>query len=362
MFNFVEQTTLSYTHMNNLIITTTNSIENAKIEKYLGVVTTNLVIGTNFFSDFKASFTDFFGGMSGTYRKQMDTLYQRAYDALSIKASALGANCVLGFKIDFDELSGKGTQMFMISVSGTAVKIKQAVETSQNNNASNTSVSADKLNIEVFKDKWYKRNKAHTPWINELNFIMSNNLTDLAESLYDYFATERTTIEVRPIDEKFPTILSTLNYDEAVEVIYKDYENRHTYAYDLIKANKLFNAQKVLDILNAGNINLAISLLETEKPDYIREDVEVMEKILSVLDSLPDKGKFQEMKSGVFSAKLEEMYICPLGHKNNKDVVFCESTHNGGWCGLNIKGLNREQVDIIEAFRVKVGILKTLLA
>ncbi len=349
-------------HMNNLIITTTNSIENAKIEKYLGVVTTNLVIGTNFFSDFKASFTDFFGGMSGTYRKQMDTLYQRAYDALSIKASALGANCVLGFKIDFDELSGKGTQMFMISVSGTAVKIKQALDTSHNNNTSNVSVSADQLNIEVFKENWHKRNKAHTPWINELNFIMSNNLTDLAESLYDYYATERVQIDARPIDEKFPIILSTLSYDEAVEVIYKDYETRYTYAYDLIKANKLFNAQKVLDLLNAGHLNLVIKLLETEKPDYMREDVEVMTEILSVLDALPDKGKFQEMKSGVFSAKLEEMYICPLGHKNNKDVIFCEGTHNGSWCGLNIKGLNREQVDTIEAFRVKVNILKTLLA
>lgn len=349
-------------HMNNLIITTTNSIENAKIEKYLGVVTTNLVIGTNFFSDFKASFTDFFGGMSGTYRKQMDTLYQRAYDALSIKASALGANCVLGFKIDFDELSGKGTQMFMISVSGTAVKIKQTLDTSHNNSTSNVSVSADQLNIEVFKENWHKRNKAHTPWIKELNFIMSNNLTDLAESLYDYYATERIQIDARPIDEKFPIILSTLSYEEAVEVIYKDYEVRHTYAYDLIKANKLFNAQKVLNLLNAGHINLAVQLLETEKPDYMRDDVEVMTEILSVLDTLPDKGKFQEMKSGVFSAKLEEMYICPIGHKNNKDIVFCESTHNGGVCGLNIKGLNREQVDNIEAFRIKVGILKTLLA
>lgn len=341
-------------HMNNLIITTTNSIENAKIEKYLGVVTTNLVIGTNFFSDFKASFTDFFGGMSGTYRKQMDTLYQRAYDALSIKASALGANCVLGFKIDFDELSGKGTQMFMISVSGTAVKIKQTLDTSHNNSTSNVSVSADQLNIEVFKENWHKRNKADTPWIEELNFIMSNNLTDLAESLYDYYATERIQIGARPIDEKFPIILSTLSYEEAVEVIYKDYEVRHTYAYDLIKANKLFNAQKVLNLLNAGHINLAVQLLKTEKPDYMREDVEVMTEILSVLDALPDKGKFQEMKSGVFSAKLEEMYICPLGHKNNKDVIC--------WCGLNIKGLNREQVDTIEAFRVKVNILKTLLA
>ena len=72
-----------------MVITTTNSIENATIEKYLGVVTTNLVIGTGFFSDFTAQLTDFFGGMSGTYRRQMDELYQRAYDALSLKASTM---------------------------------------------------------------------------------------------------------------------------------------------------------------------------------------------------------------------------------------------------------------------------------
>ena len=45
-----------------MIITTTNTIENATIEKYLGVVTTNLVIGAGFFSDFTAQLTDFFGG------------------------------------------------------------------------------------------------------------------------------------------------------------------------------------------------------------------------------------------------------------------------------------------------------------
>lgn len=58
--------------MSEIIITTTNSISGVEIEKYLGLVTTNLVIGTNVFSDFLASFSDFFGGMSGTYRNQLD--------------------------------------------------------------------------------------------------------------------------------------------------------------------------------------------------------------------------------------------------------------------------------------------------
>lgn len=31
---------------NNILITTTNSIENAEIEKYFGIVSTNIVVGT----------------------------------------------------------------------------------------------------------------------------------------------------------------------------------------------------------------------------------------------------------------------------------------------------------------------------
>ena len=43
----------------NLLVTTTPSVENATVAKYLGVVSTNIVIGTNVFSDIIASFSDF---------------------------------------------------------------------------------------------------------------------------------------------------------------------------------------------------------------------------------------------------------------------------------------------------------------
>ena len=109
--------------MKDIIITTTNNVENYVVDNYLGVVTANLVIGTNVFSDFVASLSDFFGGMSGTYRKQMDTLYERARDQISFEAKQKGANAILGYRIDFDEISGQGKSMFMISVSGTAVKL-----------------------------------------------------------------------------------------------------------------------------------------------------------------------------------------------------------------------------------------------
>ena len=339
-----------------MIITTTNSIENASVEKYLGVVTTNLVIGTGFFSDFMASFTDFFGGMSGTYRRQMDELYQKAYDALSLKASTMGANAVLGFKIDFDEISGKGVQMFMISVSGTAVKLKNDDLVLETAEKYGIFVSKDRVNVELFKLNWSRRNKHCSPTNEELNFIMDYNLWELAPSLYEYFIEPNQSYEARPIDERFPIILSLLPYEDAVQFIYNDFPSVEERVLPLIKENKLFCAKTVLKLLHEGHWGLAIRLLLAEKDIYSREDLENMEAIVEHLDNLPDKGEIKEVKVGTFSSKMVEMYICPNGHKNPKDVEFCEEG-----CKLNIKGLTRTQLWIIQSFKDRVAVIKSLL-
>lgn len=344
-----------------MVITTTNSIENATIEKYLGVVTTNLVIGTGFFSDFTAQLTDFFGGMSGTYRRQMDELYQRAYDALSLKASTMGANAVLGFKIDFDEISGKGVQMFMVSVSGTAVKLKiESKRISETDNMT-VSVPADRVNIELFKLNWERRDRNQTPKRIELNFIMDNCLWELAPSLYEYYTEPNQTFDARPIDERFPIILSVLPYEDAVKFIYNDYPTWKKRAFPLIQENKLFCAEKILELLHQGHMDLAVELLETEKNFYTHEDVKYMEAIVEHLDNLPDKGQITEVKAGTFSSKMVEMYVCPLGHKNDKSVEFCEYGNYPNYCELNIKGLNKSQVKVIQAFKDKVTVVKNML-
>lgn len=53
----------------------------------------------------------------------MDNMYQEAIKNLSYKARQRGANAIVGIKIDFDEISGQGKQMFMLCVTGTAVNI-----------------------------------------------------------------------------------------------------------------------------------------------------------------------------------------------------------------------------------------------
>lgn len=104
-----------------MIITTTNNIEGKNINKYIGVVCANIVLGVNVISDIMASFSDFFGGQSNTYEGKLEKIYKDVYSQLENKAVALKANAIVGVHIDFDEVSGGGKSMFMVSATGTAV-------------------------------------------------------------------------------------------------------------------------------------------------------------------------------------------------------------------------------------------------
>ncbi|WP_312789565.1 heavy metal-binding domain-containing protein [Sphingobacterium sp.] len=108
-----------------MIVTTTNSIEGREISRYNDPIAANVVIGTNIFSDIGASYVDFFGGRSTSYEKNMQEMYKRVTETLKQRAQAIRADAIIGLSVDIDEISGKGSQMFMITVVGTPVHLKE---------------------------------------------------------------------------------------------------------------------------------------------------------------------------------------------------------------------------------------------
>lgn len=108
----------------SIIIVNTERIAHYSIKEYRGMVTASQVVGANMFADFFASFTDVVGGTSGAYRDKLEILYEDVIDQLSHNAEEMGANAVIGFRIEYDEISGKGKSMFMVTCVGTAVVIE----------------------------------------------------------------------------------------------------------------------------------------------------------------------------------------------------------------------------------------------
>lgn len=344
--------------MNNIIITTTNSIENAVIEKYMGVITTNLVVGTNVFSDFAASFTDFFGGISDTYQRKLQLIYKEAMSDLSAKAMVIGANCILGLHVDFDEISGKGKSMFMISVMGTAVKVQCPVEVERTE--ASDMISFEELNAECLKRLYLEKFETELPSEEEWEYISSHDMPELAFVLYRGFIKARgasTESEGHKlIKQNFPLYLNKLDYRQAVEVAYSDITTFPAVTIKLISDLRLFNAERIHQILRDGKITFAANLLAANKATYTKEDLGAMKRLIEAFKSLPDLGSIEVVKGGLLS-KAGEKYICPNGHKNSADVEFCQEIN----CGLNIKGLSQKVCEKIDAFARKVNVLEQML-
>ncbi len=103
-----------------MLKTTTPTIENKKVKKYLGIVSGEAILGANFAKDFFAAITDIMGGRSSGYEKELVEAKNIALGEMEEQAESLGANAIVGIDLDYETV-GSGGSMLMVSVSGTAV-------------------------------------------------------------------------------------------------------------------------------------------------------------------------------------------------------------------------------------------------
>lgn len=110
--------------MSNIPVLTTPIIEGAKITKYLGIVTAKNVRSINMIRDFMTSFRDIVGGRSGSYEEVMTDMEKEVLLEITEQAEQMGANAIIGFGLDFDNIGSKNKSLVMAYGKGTAVIIE----------------------------------------------------------------------------------------------------------------------------------------------------------------------------------------------------------------------------------------------
>lgn len=335
---------------NTFLISTTNNIEGCPIKKYIGAICSNIVIGTNVFSDFAASFTDFFGGRSDSYKRKLEIIYDEAAKELKQKALNIGANCIIGFKVDFDEISGKDKSMFMVSVSGTAC-IVDYPENANTNEFKSETVNQSDLDREIYRRTIVDSiNNGIAISDNWIEFLLENPQVEIISKLLKKHASYYTVYDEEA--SKIEKLLLSYSKDKIVPIIYSDELIEHkSYRYIIMKG-KYFDAKSILKFLDI-DIHIAIFLLDAKTDYYTKEDLSYMKQIVDKLDHMPDTGKIESVKGGLLG-KEQLKFICEKGHKNNPDADFCS-------CGINMKGLTKEELNIIDNFKVRVKTLEELL-
>lgn len=105
-----------------MIVTTTPTLQGKEVERYLGIVSGEAIMGANVVRDFLASVTDVIGGRSSAYENKLAEGREIAIREMEEKARRLGANAVVGVDLDFETLR---EGMMMCIAAGTAVYIKE---------------------------------------------------------------------------------------------------------------------------------------------------------------------------------------------------------------------------------------------
>lgn len=107
-----------------MILATTDTLQGKNIKQYLGIVTAEVIYGSNMLRDFFASIRDFWGGRTGSYERVFERGQQDALKELQQRAQQLGADAVIGIQLKTDTINLDETGVLMlITASGTAIKL-----------------------------------------------------------------------------------------------------------------------------------------------------------------------------------------------------------------------------------------------
>ena len=100
-----------------MLVVTTPTVEGTPIKRYIGMVSGETFAGVNVFKDFGASLSNMFGGRASQYEEEIGNA---AVNEMCARAQAMGANAVVGVKVDYFT-AGSDNGMLAAIATGTAV-------------------------------------------------------------------------------------------------------------------------------------------------------------------------------------------------------------------------------------------------
>ena len=107
-----------------MILSTTDTIQGREVREYLGIVTAEVVYGTNALRDFFAGIRDIIGGRTGSYERVFEKGQQDALKELEKRANRLDADAVIGISLKTGTINVDETGvLLLITATGTAIKL-----------------------------------------------------------------------------------------------------------------------------------------------------------------------------------------------------------------------------------------------
>lgn len=105
------------------ILLSTEAAPDLKIAARIDIISAEFAVGMGLLTDVFNAWRDVFGGRSKSYQNALKDARRAVLHELRREAHLVGADAVLGVKLDYSEISGGGKSMLFLVASGTAVRL-----------------------------------------------------------------------------------------------------------------------------------------------------------------------------------------------------------------------------------------------
>jgi len=341
----------------NIIVTTTPSLEGIKIINYLKPVSSHIVAGTNLFNDFLGGLSDVFGGRSESYQNQLGSIYNEAIIRIKSAAYEIGGNGVVGLKIDIDEISGKGKSMFMITAVGTAVIFDKEKKSNSTNlpKTDFSKVSFETMQTLKKRNEIIKNIQSENLVLNDeiWKFIIENKVENIYPELEkrnsDYITNSTKYIpnEIKEFNNNFRIYLNSLPIEITTKLLYESILKEQDirvlkYLNIIIKDLQLLDYDYVSKLLIDKDFmkqKLGLKIATYDKPYYDETDINNLNKLVDLIIKTFSMRGEKTIKKQLLTSKEKEIWICDCGKNNNLEYIYCNDCYN------DIYGFKRDETN-----------------
>jgi len=325
-------------------VTTASTLDGWRIDAYLGVVSAHVVAGTGLFSDFLAALSDLFGGRSGTYQRQLAAIYDDAVKQVHETAVALGANWVVGLRVDADQVSGKNVQMFMVTATGTAVRASELPERHPHDLPDPKFPSHD-VATRVRKNDLVQRLASGKVELDDQvwTFLVENAVIEFADKVLEDPPVDPTASPPDPsqVGKRREAFFQSLPRHDAVDALYRGLHSKnHETALALITKLQLTDLLKTKEALRNPDIEVrrrALQTLRGMQSSYGRSDAQTIDQLLELITSSFPPQVERTKKKGLMGGE-KEAWKCGCGHLNSLEDRRC------GRCKRDLDGFLQGQL------------------
>jgi uncharacterized protein YbjQ (UPF0145 family) len=324
--------------MKKIPVSTTSFIDGYDIAFNVGFVSSHVVAGTNIFSDVLASLSDIFGGRSASYKKQLASIKNEVIEELIEETKKIGGDGLVGVSIDFDEVSGNGKSMFMVTATGTAVKLAQGDVSKPHllPKVLSTEISKEQLQIMRLKAELLDLDsKGKLTFTDEqVKNIAVHQFFELSTPLLEYF---KKVTEIgyptllRQDTENALLIFERMDPTEAEKIIYSYVGTSltlDTILYEISTKLGLIDYERIAEIILNADLKSkqnALYFIKIDKTKYYQSDIDKLTRLIEAINTSFSASKVYEVKKLMGS---KSVWKCYCDTENDEESVFCKNCYS----------------------------------